>query len=57
MEDLVEKKGFREIEAKRLLAIFYLYWAYLLEGWITGDLYNKTLKEILGVKALTMKCA
>ena len=47
-EDLHKQEGLTELEAKRYVCFFWLYWIHLFEAWLTGDAYNKNLEQCIG---------
>ena len=37
-----------EVEAKKMICLFYIYWSHIYEKWLTEDAYNQALKESSG---------
>ena len=48
LRDLVEDRGMSEVEAKKMICLFYIYWSHIYEKWLTEDAYNQALKESSG---------
>jgi hypothetical protein len=44
-EYLRDKQGLDELKAKKAVVSFYLHWAYIYEGWLSNDAYNRALRD------------